>query len=156
MTTRISISLPDDLAGELKAHKDSMNISGVCAKALRKEVDLRKKVSEDTQSLRGTIARLRAQRLEHQEESQEADFLAGGAWAADDADYQEILWFAELREAGTSEDIGASVWGGMQELADTYQDSIRECEYDAALYWTGFMAGVLDVWDRIRAEVEAK
>ncbi|MHC4932457.1 MAG: hypothetical protein ACYTGV_09745, partial [Planctomycetota bacterium] len=111
------------------------------------------------------IQRLRGSRGELKDRCERQGFEDGAAFVIRDADYDTIQWFvrdAEMRNRASYEitSVEQCLWsdGEMRDWVEQYCDP-REWDADVlpsdwTAYWAGFEQGVLDVWERIKDEVE--
>jgi len=79
-------------------------------------------------------------------------------WAAGQASYDDLKWFARLGEdrqngarGGTYEEMAAD----REQWEDLLPQLVAQVPgYDLVEYFGGFEVGVLDLWSRIEREVE--
>ncbi|MCB9672833.1 MAG: hypothetical protein H6734_25400 [Alphaproteobacteria bacterium] len=154
MSKRLNISIPDDLAAALEPHRDNVNVSAVCAEAVWRKVHMLNTVKNEDAQLRDTITRLRAQKISSEDHAEDAGFIDGSDWAKESASYNDIKWFVADFEADPVDDLGPRIEAQLPTLFDKGQETIEDDDFDAEHYWSGFRAGVVDVWESVKDAVE--
>lgn len=178
---RRTISLAVDLDQALKDLGRRINVSEVCAEALRAEVRELQHQEDDSRGIVEAIERLRAERLALTKTMRRTGFTFGAEWIKSEAKLGEIrelvAVYAGHRTAyakacdkaklakrsapdetsQVAESVTARVCGRVDfALVEFPADlSPKESKRQVALFCLGFLEGVQDLWDRMRHEVEA-
>ncbi len=113
---------------------------------------------EDNIELVQAAVRLRCQRLEGLESSEEIGFRTGHRWLLEEADYEDVKWFVNefntRKTHSLTDSVGASVWRDLPEVAEGFSDVVNQPDVDATVFWVGFMKGVMATWKKIADRVE--
>ncbi len=159
-TERLTISIPVELALDLKPHRGhggKLNVSKICADALRRELETRRVTREQSQHLQDAVARLRAQRLASDDRSQKEGRETGTRWALQSASYEEIKWLtgsvtARMEEGERACDI---IDEERQEFMALMPALLTLAQLiDPHEFWLGFVRAVLDIWAQIEDAVD--
>lgn len=141
---RLNISVPDDLAEQVRAH--DLPISAICQTALRNEVELAKKKEQIMTDLDAVVDRLRSTQDEARKEHYQEGHDLGVMWAKQFATADQLRLVAEnlaAFEGGFG--IGVEPYADFYETVDhtfdpDYFDEHRE----------GFGDGATEVWDAVK------
>ncbi|WP_422032193.1 hypothetical protein [Roseovarius sp.] len=146
---RMNISIPD----ELRARMDEVEIvswSGVAARAFELEVNKRKRITDMDHAQ--IVDRLKASYAV----TAEADFNTGHEdgvkWAAKEAEADQLMWLSETDDAvdlifdGKSDGTPFEV---RHEHDIFFKDQSRQ-------YARGFVAGAVEVWEKVEDEVRSQ
>jgi post-segregation antitoxin (ccd killing protein) len=85
---KVTVYLPDDLAGEVRQH-ETLNISEVCQQGLRAEVRRRNAIANATSDIERVAARLRNHTIEDTSQHTQG-YEAGSLWARERASWAEL------------------------------------------------------------------
>ena len=170
---QVTIYVPQDLAEALDRQRDRINVSQVCAHALRKEIGKLEAVAEpdiDTgndsppaaepaDEMQALIERLRLQKqrsLEHADEIERARKRAEG-WIRK-ARYEQLKYFGEIEPpadeqrfyAGTfrltqHEEVATSVWGRQRT-----RDGLS---FSFPVYRRAWHQQVRDFWQQVKDQI---
>ncbi|MFC1707185.1 hypothetical protein ACFL59_10290 [Planctomycetota bacterium] len=153
-TKRVNISIPSELAEDLKEHKGTIVVSEVCARALREEIRMRTAVREARSGLQETIARIRAGKRAYDDEVKANGFQTGVEWARVHIEYDTFKWF-ETEASDTWEDAMRRDQRELLELVLYEEGNARDDPFDPSeAWWNGFGEGVLDIWGQVKDDVE--
>ena len=95
---RRTISLPDGLDGRMRAVQAEVNWSGVACRAF--EIELGEIVArKEIMDMESVKQRLKASRLEHDDESFSTGFKSGKEWAGRRASYAQLKRLSQARDA---------------------------------------------------------
>ena len=144
---RLNITIPDELYAALELWRGRINISKVCQEAIAKELAKLQDLPRQAVELETLVERLR-------DEKTRADkaFFAQGvsdaiAWTRG-APYQELRLCGEYGEpAGRAPDR----WPGALQRA--LRRHASDATFDEAAYAEGWLAGVAEVWQRVKDKV---
>lgn len=158
--TRVSITIPDDLAERLEPYRDRMNISKVCARAIERELSDLTELPAAVEELNETIARLRMEK----DEREERDYLTGLDWGRSYAEEE-----AEFLEFGFYETLLGHAEPSLDELPAKVRDDFTYSQNDGASVYEyspddifvynpdkfaeGWVDGLLAVWEAIKDKV---
>lgn len=136
-----NIYVPDELLDRVRAWKGrGLNISGVCAQALNREVDRLESAELADEAFRSAVARLLTSRSEGRDESERRGYEDGFGWGG------ELASFFELKE------IASEATKGRYMLPENYREPADwlDMEIDSlSAYTKGFAVGVSDFWRRV-------
>ena len=160
-TERLTISIPTELAKDLKPHRGhsgSINVSRICSDALKRELETRRIAEEQSRHLQDAVARLRAQRLASGDPDLKMGYETGTAWALQSATYKEIKWLtAEVAARVEEGERPCDIVG--EERQDVYalMPALEEMTQliDQHEWWLGFLRAALHVWAQIEDAVDA-
>lgn len=149
---KITVSLPGHVADALDRHANHMDVDGICAAALERECRAVADAKRKDGAMGAAIARFRAQRVAILGRAREEGFRAGRQFVLESADYDTALGVEQLYKRTLRDqvdDLG-------RELGDTLAPHKGVIPRKPTPEWLeGFVEGAMDVWLRIRAEVEA-
>jgi predicted transcriptional regulator len=150
--TKLTITIPDDLAERLDPVRDKMNISKVCAAAIDREVSMLADLPVDVQELAATIARLRAEKAEAEQEDYNTGLEWGQQYAEGRASYAELMDYASI--PGRIDPIT------LDELPEEEREGFAEQRADWGLqvvnpdrFARGWLDGLLAVWGALKGKV---
>jgi len=103
----------------------------------------------DPEAVQKAVQRLTKQRWPDREGHRH-----GVAWALHVASYEDIQWW--LSAVSSGEDIVPRLEENRPGFAEDWADDIQGPGLEEGLFWLGFGAGVVEVWRRVAAEVEAQ
>jgi hypothetical protein len=155
-TRKLTVNVPVNVGDLLDRYADRVDSDRVCSEALERECRAVRDAARSTDAMAAAVARLRAQRAHIQTRAKEDGFRAGRQFVLDRTDYDtaaelEALYKRTLRQQ--PDDLAAEVRAA---LGDTAGEVLPRLKADQAAEWyPGFLEGAMDVWLRIRAEVEA-
>jgi hypothetical protein len=153
---KLTISIPETLNADLQSIRDRINISGICAAALAREVRIRRAADQFNGALMDTIARMRATRDHLNGSPIETGHRDGVTWALKHASYEDIRVLLHLLK-DHSEPLTAALSSSMRaDFARGISDSSvsKIAEADLAMYWEGFGEGAHTIWEKIKDAVE--
>jgi hypothetical protein len=144
---QLTIYVPDDLADEVRQRKVALNVSQVCAQALRSELARLKQlefgppVQVDADAL---VERLRTQRQGSVARSTEAGRRAAERWVAS-APYDSIQYYGKLFRFPPDHEA----------LRDTYLDTLEAegLRKEPLAYDEAWHAYVNQVWREVRDQL---
>lgn len=149
---KINVYLPDDLEAALAPYKGQVNVSRVCAAALREELARMKQLEQTEGTRAALIERLRAQR----EQASDADFKAGEADAARDVRQLRYAQFRELAriDAGLNYSYGLfnalPTWAREEfEEAERDRDPETDLITDRDAWAQGWLEHVQKAWEEL-------
>jgi hypothetical protein len=142
---RLNISVPDDLAEQVRAH--DLPISAICQTALRSEVELAKKKEQIMTDLDVVVDRLRGTQDEARKRHYDEGRALGVLWAKTWATFDDLKRVAE----GDLDNFIRFDTGNdsMLEFYDSLDDHGMESAY-ADDHNLGFIAGAAEVWDAVK------
>jgi hypothetical protein len=172
---RLTIYVPDDVADEVQARKEQINVSQVCSQALRAEVGRLRMMEETdlTVDVQALAERLREQRRDSVARSAEAGRRAAIEWL-NEAAYDEIRdvagstqWVMRGRPGGTRnvvgeytdgaeaeavwDDVPAPVQSRESKIADALaEDGVRP---DREVYRQAWLAQVKRTWEAVKDQI---
>jgi post-segregation antitoxin (ccd killing protein) len=144
---RLNITVPDGLYEALEKWRDRLNISKICQDAIAREIAKLEDLPQQAAELEALVERLR----EEKARGEKADFAQGVsdgiAWARG-APYEELrLWGQRDGLERAARDGGP---GAFRAALHRYR-STRPVDDKA--HTEGWMAGVREVWQRVRDKV---
>ncbi|HEX2034160.1 MAG TPA: hypothetical protein VHS99_08235 [Chloroflexota bacterium] len=154
---RLNITIPDDLAAALDQYRSRLNLSQICAHALRQEVQKMEALDRGRHDLQKLIERLRSQKRLVTSQWFEAGAEAAAAWI-ERADYWEIRKWGEWEPQGDRQRF----YGDFFNLPPAQQRRAREIAdavelegqiFDWAAYAQGWHQHVRDVWVEIKEQL---
>lgn len=149
---KININIPGHLADALDRAGTGLDVEGICTAALERECRVVLDAQRKDGALGGAVARFRAQRVAILGKAKEEGFRAGRQFVIDRADYDTALALEKLYKRSLREqvdDLG-------RELSEALAAHKGVLPRKPSAQWLqGFAEGAMDVWLRIRAEVEA-
>ena len=144
---RLNITIPDELYAALEMWRGRINISKVCQEAIAKELAKLQDLPRQAVELDTLVDRLR----EEKATSDKAFFAQGVsdaiAWARG-APYQELRLCGEH---GQHEGRGRDRWP--EALQRALRRYASDPTFDEAAYAQGWLAGVSEVWQRVKDKV---
>jgi hypothetical protein len=154
MATKLTITIPDELAAELKPWRDRMNISKTCAAAIEAKISTLAGLPDGSNGLThldfvGLVSRLRAEKRQ----LHEADYQAGytrGLQVAEGCTYSDFLYYGELATSGRAVAFEDLTDDDREELSYGLQDGTVT---DAQAYARGLVDGLMVVWDKVRTKI---
>ena len=159
MATKLTITIPDELAERLEPWRDRMNISKVCAAAIHREVATLEKLPQEVQLITNLIKRLRREKAEHYQEGYPVGYERGIEYAIRYARYPEFLHFMEVEAElqrlppDAHPDFELPV-EALEQLAIDRQKSADQAKViDPLAYKQGWLAGVMTVWRLIESKL---
>ena len=146
--TRLSITIPDELAERLEPLRDRLNLSKICTEAIDREVAMMTDLPTDVKEFADLIARLRVEKAEAVQQVYQLGFERGQKYARE-ADYE---WLVSMEyTAGTfgelPEDEREDALGGP--LVDCGPAGIPRAEDYARGFWDGAAA----VWQVVKRKI---
>lgn len=150
---RITITLPDNLHERLQMFKESLNVSGVCQRALDLAIQIEEiKVSTDIPAMSKAIARLRKEKQEASANWKQTGLKDGLTDATEELDY------VTLKYIGEGGDINSSIPGVKYDPPVImwlrhfrFQEYEQEGDYfESDIYTQGWIEGVIHVWKEIK------
>ena len=158
MAKPITISVPNDLAKELKKLPE-IKVSAVCQEALKNKVEdlkLQKTAHDDLLSF--AEERLTKQFTKEMSEYWDICFEVGEAWAAQDADFEELK---KLCEGDGEGEYGLFPMQFHELRSCGYMDNIPEeiIERDGGgndQFPSAFEQGVMSMWEKIKERMTKK
>jgi hypothetical protein len=165
---QITIYVPQDLANALDRQREGLNVSQVCAQALRMEIGMGEGVADATMggdqqtpvdATQAIIERLRLQKqrsLEHADEVERARTRAEG-WLKK-AHYEQIKRFGELEPTADPERFYADTFRLMprdEEMTREWgQQRTREgLGFSLPVYRRAWHEHVRGFWERVKDEI---
>lgn len=154
MSTRVNISIPDELHNRLQAVKEQVNVSAVCAAALTSAVQVQEALNQAQGGKEKMIERLRAER----EELENEWFQAGkveGIESAENTSYADFTLIAEVYNSGDQfwvENLSSrDEFEWMIEKADAMEipENLRQD------FYRGILDALLAQWLAVEDEVMA-
>jgi hypothetical protein len=152
MATKLTITIPDKLAEELKPWRKRMNISKVCASAIAAEMDILKGLSPANGEIAhvdwsNLVSRLRAEKQGLQARDYQIGYDTGIA-RAESLSYSDFLHYEEIANSQIR-------------FQDLDEDEREEFMYqreeglvtDGKAYARGFVDGLMLIWGKIRDKV---
>jgi len=145
MATKLTITIPDDLAERLDPWRERMNISRVCSEAIAKELAILADLPREVKELTDVIHRLRTEKAESNQQDYQTGFEDGMAYAHG-ATYDEfVIWCEPAMDE-------------MHNLPEFANDHLNELlqegdVLDARLYKQGWRAGMVAIWKRVKDKV---
>ncbi len=155
-TRKLTVNIPTTTADLLDRLGDRVDADQVCGDALTRECRAAQDAARSSDAMAAAVARLRAQRAHIQTRAKEEGFRAGRQFILEQVDYDtaselQALYRRNLKVE--SDDLAAELRAA---LGDAASAVIPKMKADKAAEWLpGFLEGAMDVWLRIRAEVEA-
>ena len=149
MTSRISISLPDDVIEKLQEHKTDINVSGICRAALEHELEIRELVQSAT-AREKMIRKLRHQKREFMKEC----FDEGRKFAKDQIEH---LSYEDFITLSVGYDKIDQDW--FKERFDGFFDQVLKDisdvipRFDETAFIQGWVSGVNDFFKRINPKL---
>lgn len=149
---KISITVPGHLAEALDRVGTGLDVDGICTAALERECRTVQDAHRKDGALGGAIARFRAQRVAIQGRAKEEGFRAGRQFVLDRADYDTALILEKLYKRSLRDQVD-DLGRELSEALAAHKGILPR--KPSAEWLQGFAEGAMDVWLRIRAEVEA-
>jgi len=149
---KINITVPGHLADNLDRFATGLDVDGICTAALERECRTVQDAQRKDGAMGGAIARFRAQRVAILGRAKEEGFRAGRQFVLDRADYDTALALEKLYKQSLREQVD-DLGRELREDLAAHKDALPR--KPSAEWLQGFVAGAMDVWLRIRAEVEA-
>jgi len=153
---KLTITVSGHLADTLDRLAGRVDVDRVCSEALQRACQAQRDADRLAGSVDAAVARFRAQRAKLRSRTKENAFRAGRTFVLERADYEvatalHAIYKRSLRDA--VDDLGAELRGLLGEGDPLPRKLPRGTA--AAEWFQGFLEGAMDVWLRIRAEVEA-
>ena len=160
MKRRITISIPDHVAELVEEHRESINISSICAEALERRCRTLRKTKQKGEAIQMAVSRYRAQHAEILSESKEVGFEMGADFILRESDLATARKLARLYH--DSKDTHLEVWDSLTKIlrqdwvgkVHDLKEIIEERDLDFDDVAEGFLEGVMDVWPKIEAELD--
>ena len=149
---RVQITIPGELARELKPWRDRMNVSRVCAAAIENEIALLSgNLSPELGNLTETISRLRKQKAEGRSPDLNNGQEDGRSYGRDNASYYDFVLYAQAWEDFQAGRISGQELQPPAHVGDTLNDDLQRGRVtDGHAYCEGWFAGLMDVWELIK------
>ena len=150
-TTKLTITIPDDLAERLKPWRERMNISRICSEAIAKEVAILANLPQEVRELTDLIAKLRVEKAESQQRDYQTGFENGVNYGKRAAYKELVAWGNELPEGGT-------LLAGKDYLPEWAEDHLNDMleegwVLDWEWYVRGWRAGMASIWRLIEDKI---
>ena len=149
---QLTVYAPDELVGKARQHKGRIVFSRIFSNALREavaDVEAQDMASEDT--LEATVERFRKQKKEVETPAYKEGLKDGWAWARDEADYSEAVYFLLATTPGFSLTADESDW-----LKDFFEEEEHDIPFGLEVERSAYIAGYRDGIDRLYREVESR
>ena len=145
MATKVTLTIPEDLAVRLVPYRSSMNLSRLFASALDRELQLKTEIVQDAFDLAALVERLRTEKTE----AGQRDYLVGfddGMRYARSASYRELVQLARANEEAPPDEPV------LLESVDRSLDYLyrKGAISEPADYRRGWLEGVLKTWSAVR------
>lgn len=157
MAKKLTITVTGPLTAALERYGDRLEVDRICCEALEQACRTLGDADRHSGAMSAAVARFRAQRANIRSRTKEEGFTAGREFVLHQADYETAsemgqLYQRSLREA--VDDLAAELKQVVHGKPDPFP---RKLPRGASLeeWYQGFLEGAMDVWLRIRAEVEA-
>jgi hypothetical protein len=144
--TRMNISVPDEIAGQVRAY--DLPISSICQEALRKAVE-RAQAKENVMSDIDTVVERLRDTIGAEERSKHEEGRTDGIeWA------KRYATARELEDMVTGDNSDANhfqnghslvVFGSIKDGQSYFSVTVEPGEP----YWDGFLAGAAEIWDAV-------
>jgi post-segregation antitoxin (ccd killing protein) len=145
MPQQISITLPDDLYGELQKVEARLNVSGTCQQALRAEINRQKLSMKETENMDDIIERLKSDKARYDERYRDRGH-EDGLCEARKLSYEEFL---EALAAGPRRIDKTNLWDNW--LKDEIGGLSRmDPAFNTEVYFDGWVEGVTQFWQKVR------
>lgn len=155
-TRKLTVNIPTTTADLLDRLSDHVDADRVCGDALARECRAAQDAARSTDAMAAAVARMRAQRARIQTRAKEEGFRAGRQFVLDTADYETAAALQALYRRNLKVEADDLAGELRSALGDAASGVIPKMKADQAAEWfPGFLEGAMDVWLRIRAEVEA-
>lgn len=146
---RMNISVPDELAEQVRAH--DLPISAICQEALRKAVERARLQEKAMNDIEAVAARLRGTAVEANQDKHDEGYDDGVRWAKQYATRDDLSYMSSSGYDADSEELLqlpslVDYIGAKHHLNLT---SVRVDHSDP--YWQGFIRGAGEVWEAVEA-----
>ncbi len=149
---KITVSVPGHVADALDRHAAGLDVDGICTAALERECRAVADARRKDGAMGAAVARFRAQRVAILGRAREEGFRAGRDFVLEKADYDTALGLEQLYKRSLREQVH-DLGGELKEAMASHKGVLPR--KPTAEWLGGFVEGAMDVWLRIRAEVEA-
>jgi hypothetical protein len=149
---KISITVPGHLADALDRVGAGLDVDGICSTALERECRTVLDAQRKDGALGGAVARFRAQRVAILGRAKEEGFRAGRQFVLERADYDTALALEKLYKLSLRDQVD-DLGRDLTEALAAHKGVLPR--KPSSEWLQGFSEGAMDVWLRIRAEVEA-
>ncbi len=145
MAYNLTITIPNDLWGKIQRWRGRLQLASICQRALAAEVRKLESVPQDVKDMEATIERLRKEAQDYREHSYAEGYERGQGWA-EDADYADLVHFPDLRQL-----LREQLPSDFNILPDEERE--LSSEWDSVEYQRGWLAAVIDFYDRVAAKL---
>jgi post-segregation antitoxin (ccd killing protein) len=171
MAQRTTITVPDELFKRLQKVKKDFNLSGICQKAIEREI-YRQELTKRDQTMQTAIERLRAEKDQHDQRYERDGFTEGCKDAKQEISYDEFLnLFAKAKECAkvqrsrhrdstqdklSGHDFCSVVQASMLwKWLGKYVAELKKSnsDFNEDKYLEGWFKGVESVWEKIRPKL---
>jgi len=154
--TKLMVTVPGRVADTLDRLAGRVDVDRTCTEALEQACRTQLDADRLAGSIDAAVARFRAQRARMESRTKEDAFRAGREYILQAADYDaatvlEAIYKRSLRDA--VDDLGGELRSLLGANGPLPKKLPRGASADE--WCQGFLEGAMDVWLRIRAEVEA-
>lgn len=167
MSTRMCISVPDDLKKRINRARKAVNWSALACEAFERKLgEIAERKARKTMS--DVVQRLRASEIAEAPQSHQRGYDDGRIWAQNHATAKQLRRLAESRAAETDWRVGSSAYSNGacfyfiidpdnspdRRLGDEFTERyMADGMANDGDYVNGFTEGALDVWEEVRDQL---
>lgn len=161
MSQRINISLPDDLYEKMQAYKDRLNVSKLCQSAIQRAVTIEELRDQTSEKVDKLAISFENEREEYGQAFRKEGFR-DGTRDAFKCDFQWMYTIWTHRDAEPPEKLfqmgstNATIEKIEKEELETDLDFFLCFDHVKDLYFKGWLAGFVDVWERVSQKMNLK
>jgi hypothetical protein len=151
--TRVSITIPDDLAERLEPYRDRMNISKVCSEAIERELSTLVELPVEVQKLTATIAELRMEKAELEQDDYNIGLDWGQRYAEEKARLMEFTLYETIHDSIDHITFDKLPEDVRDNFIYSQNDAPGEFVYNPEKFAQGWLDGLMAVWKVIKDKV---
>jgi hypothetical protein len=142
-----SFYLPDDVAQQLECYKDRINVSRVCANAVKQEIHYMQLLERSVQNADANIERLRQEKARaHAEDVHDG--------RSDAAKHVKEISYTALRAIGARVELSRELEAWLEEkFHDEHDGESEDLMPDFAIWKAGWLSFMREYWAQVKDQL---
>ena len=141
MSARLTVYIPDDLHEVLEPLRNKINVSSICQRALVREVEYFKSISNDDAVLQNLVATLRKGKAAHWDKWKKRGFQ--------EAVENWVKWETEIENPEGAVDTFEELKWIVENCSDDNKDGAR-IYFNVDAFAEGYVEGVRSVYEKVK------